>query len=173
MPPVPKDLDKAQALRWYKYCGELMERQLLFETDLEDIARLCKLESQLDAAISKVEEMGVLFEDKGKEPRRNSALMAQNNIYDLIGKLKKALALGPTFRNKLPGNESGARGKDGPLLALEKRIREEHTPQDAEAIIKALNGGKLAHLHGSFPANLRTWVKQYREELELDREFDI
>lgn len=171
VPEPPQDFTKEEAKRFYTYAGELVQRGILFPTDLYSVEALVRLETEAAKLLAEIAKDGALYEDKNQDKRRSPAVMAYGNISTEIGNLRKLLALGPVYRNKLPGTESNNAGKDRHLLNLEKRIKAEHTPQDAATLIKALSSNSIMALR--VPRHLSEPLRKYREDLVNDREFDI
>lgn len=92
--------DKAKEL-WKGYIKELSDRELLQNSDLSALERLCILEAQADELSKSIAEKGCIAPDEKAKDRRSPELLALVNISTLVSDLKKSLAIGAYYRHRI------------------------------------------------------------------------
>ena len=115
-PEPPTGFTRDEARRFYAYAGELVERGILFPSDVWELEALVRFETQAQNLLAELASQGATVEDKNGDERRNPKLMALANVRTQIADIRKLLALGPVYRNKLPGAEASQGEEIGDAL---------------------------------------------------------
>ena len=106
---------------WQHYAAELSERKILCGADLAALERLCRLEVQAQVLTTKIENEGIVIEDRDGTQRRHPGLIALTNVSGIIEALKKSLAIGAFFRYRIEGKEPVSERQPSALMALRRK----------------------------------------------------
>lgn len=151
-PEPPEGFTREEAKRFYTYAQELVERAILFPSDVWELEALVMFETQAKNLLAEMASQGAVTDDKNGDERRNPRLMALANIRSQIADIRKLLALGPIYRNKLPGAEAGEAEEIGDVLH--------------DTLVKAYNQGREAEVYrtgeqfGLTQERLKKWLAE-------------